>query len=49
MSAETLFRVHFEDGTKLDVHATDTAGARKKAEAQSDGIIRKIKRVGGNG
>ncbi|MBB3297855.1 MULTISPECIES: hypothetical protein [unclassified Rhizobium] len=47
--ADTLFRVHFEDGTKLDVHATDTTSARKNAEAQSDGIIRKIKRIRENG
>ncbi|MGO8093183.1 hypothetical protein [Rhizobium leguminosarum] len=47
--ADTLFRVHFEDGTKLDVQATDTASARKKAEVQTDGIIRKIKRVRENG
>ncbi|WP_018516447.1 hypothetical protein [Rhizobium leguminosarum] len=47
--ADTLFRVHFEDGTKLDVHATDSSSATKAAVAQHDGIITKIKRVRGNG
>ncbi|NTF87528.1 hypothetical protein G6L46_10370 [Agrobacterium rhizogenes] len=46
MSAETqLFRVHFEDETKLDVQAADTNEARKIAWKRYDGIIRKIKIV----
>ncbi|NEI60952.1 hypothetical protein [Rhizobium leguminosarum] len=49
MSADTLFRVHFEDGTKLDITAGDSASASKRAGAQHAGIITKIKRVKGNG
>ncbi|NTI27634.1 hypothetical protein [Rhizobium rhizogenes] len=46
MSAETpLFRVHFEDETKLDVQAADATEARKLAAKRHDGIIRKIKIV----
>jgi hypothetical protein len=46
MSADTpLFRVHFEDETKLDVPAANTNEARKLAEKRHDGIIRKIKIV----
>ncbi|MGR9441652.1 hypothetical protein [Rhizobium leguminosarum] len=47
--ADTLFRVHFEDGTKLDVTAADSTAASKRAGAQHPGIITKIKRVKGNG
>ncbi len=47
--ADTLFRVHFEDGTKLDVTAANSAAATKAAGAQHDGIIRKVKRVKGSG
>lgn len=47
--ADTLFRVHFEDGTKLDIPAGDSAAATKAAGAQHAGIITKIKRVKGNG
>ncbi|MBY5849636.1 hypothetical protein HFN51_03565 [Rhizobium leguminosarum] len=46
---DTLFRVHFEDGTKLDVTAADSTAASKRAGAQHAGIITKIKRVKGNG
>ncbi|MBX5015915.1 hypothetical protein [Rhizobium lentis] len=49
MPAETLFRVHFEDGTKLDVEASDSTAASKAASARHDGIIRKVKRVRENG
>lgn len=49
MPADTLFRVHFEDGTKLDVTAASSAAASKAASARHDGIIRKVKRVKGNG
>ncbi|MBB4574430.1 hypothetical protein [Rhizobium lentis] len=47
--ADTLFRVHFEDGTKLDITASDAAAAGKRAGDQHDGIIKKVKRVKGNG
>lgn len=47
--ADTLFRVHFEDGTKLDVTAADSTAAGKSAGTQHAGIITKIKRVKGNG
>ncbi|WP_181592292.1 hypothetical protein [Rhizobium tropici] len=40
-----LFRVHFEDGEKLDVRAKDAATAAKAALARHDGIIRKTKIV----
>ena len=40
-----LFRVHFEDGTKLDVEAADVKGATSLALAKHDGIIRKTKIV----
>ncbi|MGM5087567.1 hypothetical protein ACD589_12820 [Rhizobium sp. 814_E9_N1_1] len=41
--ADTLFRVHFEDGTKLDI--TPPTARRP----QAPGIITKIKRVKENG
>lgn len=47
--ANTLFRVHFGDGTKLDVTAADTKAATKCAGDQHDGIVKKVKRVKGNG
>ncbi len=43
--AQPLFRVHFEDGEKIDVTAKDAATANKAALAQHDGIIRKTKIV----
>ncbi|MGR9252706.1 hypothetical protein [Rhizobium leguminosarum] len=43
--ADTLFRVHFEDGTKLDVTAADATAAGKRAAAEHAGIVTKIKRV----
>ncbi|WP_190233720.1 hypothetical protein [Rhizobium sp. R339] len=49
MPAETLFRVHFEDGTKLDITAADATAAGKRASDQHAGIIKKVKRVKGNG
>ncbi|MDI7864332.1 hypothetical protein MRS76_20545 [Rhizobiaceae bacterium n13] len=39
----TRFRVHFEDGEKVDVTAADTPAANKKALKQHVGIIRKTK------
>lgn len=43
------FRVHFEDGTKLDILAADATSAAKAAGQQSHGIITKVKRVRENG
>lgn len=40
-----LFRVHFEDGTKLDIQAADAKAASTAAGAQHNGIIRKTKLV----
>lgn len=47
MPADTLplFRIHFEDGEKIDVPAKDAATANKAALARHDGIIRKTKIV----
>lgn len=46
MAKHVPFRVHFEDGTKLDVNDAETAqDAAKKAMARHDGIIRKVKVV----
>ncbi|MBB3608630.1 hypothetical protein [Rhizobium sp. BK602] len=47
MSTDTtqLFRIHFEDGAKIDVAAKDAATANKAALARHDGIIRKTKIV----
>lgn len=39
------FRVHFEDGRKIDVQAKDATTAAKAALARHDGIIRKTKIV----
>lgn len=47
--ADTLFRVHFEDSTKLDVTAANATAAGKRAGTQHAGIVTKIKRVKGNG
>ncbi|GAA2887774.1 hypothetical protein GGQ99_004741 [Aminobacter niigataensis] len=44
MSAAT-FRVHFADGTTVDVTATDPKGARTEAEKVHSAHIRKIKVV----
>ena len=41
----TTFRVHFDDGTKLDIRAADSRDVPKLAKAQHDGFIRKIKVV----
>jgi len=45
MAKHVPFRVHFEDGTKLDVDAETAQDAAKKAQARHDGIIRKVKVV----
>ncbi len=39
----TAFRIHYADGTKLTVQASNPADARKRASAKRDGIITKIK------
>ncbi len=39
------FRVHFEDGRKLDISAADAKSATDKARAAHDGIVRKVKLV----
>lgn len=39
------FRVHFSDGTKLDVQAASPAEAGAAAKRQHDGVISKIKQV----
>lgn len=39
------FRVHFEDGHKIDIEAADTKSATEQARAAHDGIIRKVKRI----
>lgn len=41
----TTFRVHFDDGTKLDICAADSRDVPALAKVQHDGIIRKIKVV----
>lgn len=45
--ANILFRVHFEDGEKLDVTAADADTARKIASKRHPSHITKIKRVKG--
>lgn len=40
-----LFRVHFEDGEKLDIRAEDSSAATKIAKRRYDGIITKVKLV----
>ena len=41
----STFRLHYTDGTTLDVDAPDPAAARKKAAEIRDGFIKKIKVV----
>lgn len=41
----TQFRIHYTDGTTLDVDAVDPAQARKIAKDRHEGIIKKIKVV----
>jgi phage regulator Rha-like protein len=44
-SANPTFRVHFDDGTKIDIRGIDSRDVPKAAKAQHNGIIRKIKVV----
>ncbi|NTG20035.1 hypothetical protein G6L00_06205 [Agrobacterium rhizogenes] len=44
-SENPTFRVHFDDGTKIDIRAVDSRDVPKAAKAQHDGIIHKIKVV----
>ncbi|WP_203469759.1 hypothetical protein [Rhizobium rhizogenes] len=44
-SANPTFRVHFDDGTKIDIRGVDSRDVPKAAKAQYDGIIQKIKVV----
>ena len=46
-SSGTNFRVHFEDGHKLNIHADDSGAATKIAKRKYDGIITKVKLVRG--
>jgi hypothetical protein len=39
------FRVHFEDGHKLNIHAENSGDATKVAKRKYDGIITKVKLV----
>lgn len=39
------FRVHFEDGTKLDIQAADAKSAATEAGQRHPGLIRKTKRI----
>lgn len=39
------FRVHFEDGHKIDISAANAKSATDNAKAAYDGIIRKVKLV----
>lgn len=39
------FRVHFEDGTKLDIQAADAKSAATEAGQRHPGIIRKTKLI----
>jgi len=43
MASEAVFRVHFEDGTKVNVTAKDAAAAKIEALKRQKGIIAKIK------
>lgn len=45
MAKHVPFRVHFEDGHKLDVDAETAQEASVKAKKAYDGIIRKVKVV----
>lgn len=40
-----IFRVHFTDGTTLDIDAETPDQARKQAKEMRDGIIAKVKVV----
>lgn len=40
-----IFRLHYTDGTTLDIDADTPDAARKKAAAIRDGIVKKIKVV----
>lgn len=39
----STFRVHYDDGTTLDVDATSPDDARKVAKGRRSGIITKVK------
>ena len=41
----TIFRVHFEDGHKMNIPAKDSVSATKNAKRAYDGIITKVKLV----
>jgi hypothetical protein len=43
--ADKPFRVHFADGSKLEISAPDPIAARKQAEEMTKHRITKIKRV----
>ena len=45
MATELTFRVHFTDGTKLDVNARDAKTAGQIAEGKNPSKISKIKLV----
>ncbi|CDZ43064.1 Hypothetical protein NGAL_HAMBI1146_58370 [Neorhizobium galegae bv. officinalis] len=45
MTTKILFRVHFEDGTKLNVPADDSSDARRIAKRKYDGIVTRVKIV----
>lgn len=47
MVADVLFRVHFADGTKLDITAPSAKAAGEIAEARHPAKITKIKLVRG--
>jgi hypothetical protein len=41
----TTFRIHYADGSKLTVQASNPADARKQAEAKRGGLISKVKKL----
>ncbi len=43
--SKPLFRVHFEDGTKLNIAADNSGDATKAAKRKYDGIVTKVKLV----
>ncbi|MBS9720212.1 hypothetical protein JYU29_05860 [Tianweitania sp. BSSL-BM11] len=45
MASQTLFRVHFEDGERVDVTAANPDAARAAAKKRHEGVITKVKRV----
>lgn len=45
MAEPVLFRVHFADGTAIDVAAPTPAYARNLARERHPGIVTKVKRV----